>query len=53
MVAPYVAGRCMIDCFEVRLCENPDLMPAIEVSGIHLGDCIPDMKAEGGPGSIA
>lgn len=36
-----------------RLCENPDLMPAVVVSDIHLGDCVADMKAEGGPGSIA
>ncbi|NND68102.1 MAG: alkaline phosphatase [Halioglobus sp.] len=36
-----------------RLCENPGLMQAVVVSDIHLGDCIPDTRAQGGPGSIA
>tara|TARA_R110002110_G_scaffold406421_1_gene626459 strand:+ start:290487 stop:291902 length:1416 start_codon:yes stop_codon:yes gene_type:complete len=36
-----------------RLCENPTLMRSVEFSDIYLGNCIDDMKANGGKGSIA
>ncbi|GAB3278200.1 alkaline phosphatase [Parahaliea aestuarii] len=36
-----------------RMCENPELMADITYSGIHLGHCQQDMKANGGAGSIS
>lgn len=36
-----------------RLCENPDSMVDITYHDIPLGDCSPDLKANGGRGSIA
>ena len=37
----------------LRMCENPDRMDRVEISGIYLGNCQQDKKAAGGPGSIA
>ncbi len=36
-----------------RLCEDPILTERIEIKGIHLGDCVQDMKKNGGKGSIS
>ncbi|MCB1700158.1 MAG: alkaline phosphatase [Halioglobus sp.] len=36
-----------------RLCENPDAMVDIHYKSIYLGGCPDDLKANGGPGSIA
>ena len=36
-----------------RLCENPSVIEKIEIKGIELGDCVQDMKKNGGPGSIS
>ncbi|MEH6581759.1 MAG: alkaline phosphatase [Halioglobus sp.] len=36
-----------------RLCENPELMEDVSYSGIHLGECKADQKANGGMGSIS
>ncbi len=36
-----------------RLCENPDSMVNVRYKDIPLGDCSPDLKANGGKGSIA
>ena len=37
----------------LRLCENPEKMVDITFSGIPVGDCSDDLKANGGNGSIA
>ena len=37
----------------VRVCENPDAMVQVTYRDILLGDCSDDLKANGGPGSIA
>ena len=37
----------------VRVCENPDAMVQVTYRDILLGDCSNDLKANGGPGSIA
>lgn len=37
----------------LRLCENPNKMLDINYRGIPLGNCKQDLKAAGGPGSIA
>ena len=37
----------------LRFCESPATMIDIEYSGIPLGDCSQDLKANGGPGSIS
>ena len=37
----------------VRVCENPDAMVQVSYRDILLGDCSDDLKANGGPGSIA
>jgi alkaline phosphatase len=36
-----------------RLCENPKLMRDVTMSGIQLGNCKNDLKANGGKGSIS
>jgi alkaline phosphatase len=36
-----------------RFCENPAAMEDIVYRGIHIGDCTPDQKRNGGLGSIA
>lgn len=36
-----------------RFCHNPGSMTDIVYRGIHIGDCSPDLKANGGLGSIA
>lgn len=36
-----------------RFCENPGQMEKIEYRGIFIGDCTPDLKRNGGPGSIS
>lgn len=36
-----------------RFCENPEQMVDIEFRGRRIGDCSPDLKANGGPGSIS
>lgn len=37
----------------LRFCENPETMVDVSYSDIVLGDCSPDLKANGGKGSIA
>jgi alkaline phosphatase len=36
-----------------RLCENPELILDVTYSGIYLGECKNDLKANGGGGSLA
>jgi len=36
-----------------RLCESPDLMSDINLWGLQLGNCQPDLKRNGGKGSIS
>ncbi len=36
-----------------RFCENPAAMENVEYRGIAMGDCAPDLKRNGGRGSIA
>ena len=36
-----------------RLCEDPTLMEEITYYGVDLGECIVDLKSNGGPGSIS
>jgi alkaline phosphatase len=37
----------------LRYCENPEAMENVTISDIPMGDCSPDLKANGGPGSIS
>lgn len=37
----------------LRFCENPEAMVDVSFSDIVLGDCSPDLKANGGKGSIS
>jgi alkaline phosphatase len=37
----------------IRLCQNPETMLEIIYQDIYLGDCLNELKAKGGPGSIA
>lgn len=37
----------------LRLCENPDTMLDIAVNDIPMGNCVDDLRANGGKGSIA
>lgn len=37
----------------LRMCENPQTMLGITYKDIHLGECKNELKANGGPGSIA
>jgi alkaline phosphatase len=37
----------------LRFCESPDAMVAVTISDVVVGDCSPDLKANGGPGSIS
>ena len=37
----------------LRLCENPQTMLEITIKDIYLGECKGELKANGGPGSIA
>jgi alkaline phosphatase len=37
----------------LRMCENPQTMLDITYKDIHLGECKSELKANGGPGSIA
>lgn len=37
----------------MRLCENPKLMLDVTYEDIYLGNCLKELKSEGGPGSVS